>query len=72
MQTKVVTTISGLLAIKRIVLSVVARLLYWVAIATIRLMQHLYSRRIINADGAQRFFRLAKIIEQQADRLRHR
>ncbi len=67
-----VTTISGLLAIKRIVLSVVARLLYWMAIATIHLMQNLYNQRMINADGAQRFFRLAKIIEQQADRLRHR
>ena len=46
-----------------------ARLLLWVAVGAIRLMQWLYRNRIIGQPATERFFRFAKWLERQADLL---
>lgn len=58
-----------MLQIKAILFSLAAQLLLLLAIATIRLMQWLCNHRLIGQAVTDRFFRVAKQLEQRADRL---
>jgi len=49
--------------------SLVAMLLFWLAIKIIRVTQHLYNRRLLSYAATERCFRAAKRLEGQGDRL---
>jgi hypothetical protein len=46
-----------------------AKLFLRLAIATIRMMRWLYNYGLITNEATDRFFRCAKLLEQEADRL---
>ena len=58
-----------MLQIKSVLVSLMARSLLQLAMATIRLMQWLYRHRLISEPATERFFRTAKRLELYADQL---
>ena len=58
-----------MLQIKSILVSLMARSLLQLAVATIRLMQWLYRYRVISEPATEPFFRTAKRLELYADQL---